>query len=134
MLQDDKQLGRPPFFRFGLLTLLVLVAFVAFWLAMWRAVGLEVIFVTACVPFGLLVYGLACLGARYGHPILSGVLTGLACGILGSLVVYGRDGDTWDVDDFAHLTTTGLAVGLACGSVAWLKCRRAAATRRKDGT
>jgi len=125
MTQVDKRPARPVFFQFGLLALLLFVAVVALWLVIWRVVGLSVIFVTACVPFGLLIYGAACVGARYGHPILIGALTGLTFGILGTFVVYGwLAGRHLDINAFAHLTTTGLAVGLACGGVAWLKHRR----------
>jgi hypothetical protein len=113
------------------MALFLFVGVISLWLAIWRAVGPGVIFVTACVPFGLLVYGSACAGARHGHPILVGTLTGVAFGIIGTTVVYGPLEDRPLVLlDFTHLTTTGLAVGAACGLVARINTRRAIANRR----
>ena len=132
MTNDDSGRPRPWRLQFGLLGFLLFVGVVALWLAMWRAVGgAGILFVTAYVPFGLVIYAAACLGARCGHPMLTGVLVGLGFGILGTIVVYGwLRGHPLDIGDFAHLTTTGLAVGSACGALAWLKNRRHASPRR----
>ena len=86
MTEADQLPTRLSFFRFRLLALLLLVTVIALWLAMWRAVGPAIIFITACVPIGLLIYGAACVGARYGYPILVGALTGVVFGILGTTV------------------------------------------------
>jgi hypothetical protein len=132
MTSDDSRRPRPSRLQFGLLGFLLFVSVVALWLAMWRAVGLAgILFVTAYVPFGLIIYAAACVGARCGHPMLNGVLAGLGFGVLGMFFVYGwLAGHPLDIGDFAHLTTTGLAVGLACGALAWLKNRRRGSSRR----
>ena len=132
MTIDDSGPDRPPLLQFGLLGLMLFVAVVGLWLAMSRAVGVAgILFVSACVPFGLLIYAAACLGTRFGHPMLTGVLAGLGFGILGTFLVYGwLDGDPVEIRDFPHLTITGLAVGSACGIVAWLMNRRRASHRR----
>lgn len=129
---DDSERPKPSRIQFGLLGFLLFISVVTLWLGMWRAVGLAgILFVTAYVPFGLIIYAAACLGARWGHPMLNGVLAGLGFGVLGTFVVYGwLRGHPLDIGDFAHLTTTGFAVGSACGALAWLKNRRHASSRR----
>ena len=130
MTQGNQTPMKPKLFRFRLLDILLLVTVIALWLAMWRAVGPAIIFITACVPFGLLIYGSACVGARYGYPILVGAFTGVVFGILGPIVDYGLlDGGSLNMNDFAHLTTTGLAVGSSCGFIVWIK--RPAERRRR---
>ena len=132
MTTDDNERPRRSRLQFGLLGLMLFVGVVALWLAMWRAVGVAgILFVTAYIPFGLVIYAAACLGARCGHPMLSGVLAGLGFGVLGTFFVYGwLAGHPLNIEDFAHLTTTGLAVGLACGALAWLKNRRHPSSHR----
>jgi hypothetical protein len=51
-------------------------------------------------------------------------LTGAAFGILGTTAIHGPlDHRPLVLVDFVHLTTTGLAVGVACGLVALIKTR-----------
>jgi len=132
MTNDDSKRPRRSRLQFGLLGFLLFVSVVALWLAMWRAVGLDgILFVTAYVPFGLIIYAAACLGARWGHPMANGVLAGLVLGVLGTFVIYGwLRGHPLHIGDFAHLTTTGFAVGSACGALVWFKIRRHASCRR----
>ena len=78
MTTENNKPPRPALLQFGMLAMILFVGVVALWLAMWRAIGFgEILFVTACVPFGLLIYAAACVGSRRGHPILTGALAGL---------------------------------------------------------
>ena len=113
--------------RFGLLTLFVFVAVVAVWLAIWRAVDYRFAFVASCLPFGLLVYMIAKIGTRYGHPILAGTVTGLTLGLTAAFVVSGLLDQGPLVSVLKHLTTTGGVVGVACGIIAWWSHRRISA-------